>query len=59
MEVTNHGEVVAVLVPPPGPSGLESLRVKKATGNGRFTEIKGVEIDRPSQEILDELRGEK
>jgi len=56
--VTNHGEVVAVLAPPPVPDGPRSIRVRKAIKTGDFHEIEGLEIDQPVQAILDELRGD-
>lgn len=59
LNITNHGQVVAVLMPPPGPSGPSTLRVKKAVRRGGFDEIQGVEIDRPTQEVLDDLRDDR
>ncbi|MFY9809042.1 MAG: type II toxin-antitoxin system prevent-host-death family antitoxin [Pseudonocardiaceae bacterium] len=56
--VTNNGEVVAVLVPPPRAPG-ESLRIRRATVHGGFTELARTEIQEPVQDILDELRGER
>lgn len=57
-EITNHGEVVAVLAPP---SELARLNiVKRATIHGRWDEITPVPYDGPStQEILDELRQDR
>lgn len=51
-EITNHGEVVAVLSPP----GTVPLRVKPATKHGGWADIPRVPATRPTQEILDELR---
>ncbi len=51
-EVTNHGDVVAVLSPP----GTVPLRVKPATKQGGWKEIQRVPALRPTQELLDELR---
>jgi prevent-host-death family protein len=45
IEVTNNGEVVAVLVPPP------RARSRPAHPPGQ--------LDRPVQEVLDDLRGER
>ncbi|MGK2954344.1 MAG: type II toxin-antitoxin system Phd/YefM family antitoxin [Solirubrobacterales bacterium] len=59
INVTNHGEVVAVLVPPPAVKGPRPLRVRKAKRRGGFDQIKSVEIDHPVQEDLDYLRGER
>ena len=58
IEVTNHGTVVAVLVPPAaGPTS--SLRVVPATRPGRFATLSRVHLGRPVQEVLDELRGDR
>lgn len=51
-EITNHGEVVAVLSPP----GTVPLRVRPATKVGGWNDIPRVPATRPTQEILDELR---
>lgn len=51
-EITNHGDVVAVLSPP----GTVPLRVKPATKFGGWADIPRVPATRPTQEILDELR---
>lgn len=52
-EITNHGDVVAVLVPP----GLRSLKVTAATRVGGWSELKPHRAEGPStQEILDDLR---
>lgn len=51
-EITNHGEVVAMLSPP----GTVALRVKPATKRGGWNDIPRVPATRPTQEILDELR---
>lgn len=56
-EITNHGEVVAVL----GPPRAGSLDVvKPATIHGRWDEIHPEPGNgRPTQEILDELREDR
>lgn len=55
-EITNHGEVVAVLSPPTESKPPLDI-VKPATIHGRWDEIRPVTRDGPStQEILDELR---
>lgn len=51
-EITNHGEVVAVLSPP----GTVPLRVRPATRQGGWNDIPRVPALRSTQEILDELR---
>jgi prevent-host-death family protein len=56
--VTNKGEVVAVLVPPPRRSGALQ-RVRRATASGGFSALPRVTIDHPVQEDLDEIRGER
>ena len=56
--VTNNGEVVAVLVPPPRAAGA-SLRIRRATVRGGFAELERTEIQEPVQDVLDELRGDR
>lgn len=51
-EITNHGEVVAVLSPP----GSVPLRIRPATKRGGWKDLPRVPATRPTQEILDELR---
>lgn len=58
IEVTNHGEVVAVLIPPQH-RPLRQLRVRKATRTGKFDEIPTVRRDESVQEALDDLRGDR
>lgn len=55
--ITNHGEVVAVLVPPAG--RRETLRVRRARVRGGFAELGRVRLDTPVQKLLDDLRGER
>jgi len=57
-EITNHGEVVAVLTPP------ESAPRRRLSGRpplviGGFTELTPVELDHPIQHTLDDLRGDR
>jgi prevent-host-death family protein len=59
LTITNHGEVVAVLMPPPDSSRTPSLRMRKAVTRGGFSRLASVEIDHPIQQSLDELRGER
>jgi len=55
-EITNHGEVVAILSPPPG--GNE-LRVRPARTRRRFSELPRVKSDERSEDVLDDLRGDR
>jgi prevent-host-death family protein len=57
-EITNHGEVVALLVPPPR-SGNPPLRSRPARIHGGFAELRRVHLDHPIQEDIDYLRGER
>jgi prevent-host-death family protein len=57
-EITNNGEVVAILVPPPRrPS--PGVRVYPAQVRGGFSELPLVSSDHPVQEDLDDLREER
>jgi prevent-host-death family protein len=57
-EITNHGEVVAVIEPPQARLALEIVR--PATRKGGWRDLKPVKRDGPStQEILDELREDR
>ena len=57
-EITNHGEVVAVIEPPQARLALQV--VKPATRKGGWRDLKPVKRDGPStQEILDELREDR
>lgn len=58
IEISDHGEVVAVLVPP-AQRPRDSLRVHKATRNGGFATLRRAQRARPVQESIDELRGER
>lgn len=55
--ISNHGEVVAVLVPPSG--RRTSLRVRRARVRGGFAGLERVRLGTPVQELLDDLRGER
>lgn len=57
IEVTNHGEVVAVLVPPQRQPG--QLRSRPARRRGGFSQLPRVRIKESTRDILDELRGER
>jgi len=58
IEVTNNGEVVAVLVPP-GRSPIAALRTRVPVVYGGFSELPRVQRAHLTQETLDELRGER
>jgi prevent-host-death family protein len=55
-EITNHGEVVAILSPPDRRSGL---RIRRARHHGRFADLPRVTLTERTQDILDELREER
>ena len=57
-EITNHGEVVAVLCPPAQAMG-EGLRIRAATRRGGFSTLPRAALDHDLQETLDDLRGER
>lgn len=58
IDISNHGEIVAVLVPPAQRSGA-SIRVREARRQGGFTALTRTRIDRPAQESIDDLRGDR
>lgn len=55
-EITNHGEVVALLSPPT--QGMD-LRVRKARVHGGFSQLPLVRRGQSVQDVLDDLRGER
>jgi prevent-host-death family protein len=55
-EITNHGEVVALLTPP-APDGR--LRVRSATSRHPFSQIRRVRRSESTQSALDDLRGDR
>lgn len=55
-EITNHGEVVALLTPP-APDGR--LRVRQATSRTPFSQIRRVRRKETTQSALDDLRGDR
>jgi prevent-host-death family protein len=56
-EITNHGEVMAILIPPSrGPQ--HGLRIRRATHRGGFTTVASVTLDHPVQDTIDDLRGD-
>ncbi len=57
-EISNHGDVVAVLAPPRGGSRLNV--VKPANRTGAWSDIQPEAGNgRPTQEVLDELREDR
>ncbi|MGH3588747.1 MAG: type II toxin-antitoxin system Phd/YefM family antitoxin [Pseudonocardia sp.] len=56
--VTNHGEVVAMLVPPPRRPGTP-MRIRRATARGGFADLPRIALDHPVQDDLDELRDDR
>jgi prevent-host-death family protein len=56
--VTNNGEVVAVLVPPPRRPGAV-LPIRRAAVKGGFADLPRVRLDHPLQDDLDDLRGDR
>lgn len=51
-EITNHGEVVAILAPP----GTVPLRVRPATEHGGWEDLPRYPAKESVQEMLDDLR---
>lgn len=56
--ITNHGDIVAMLVPPT-PDVAPAPRIRRATKKGGFSQIVGVTLDHPTQDDLDYLRGDR
>lgn len=54
-EITNHGEVVAIISPP---TTRPPLRVREAAVKGDYRSIRRVKLDHPVQETIDYLRGD-
>lgn len=57
-EITNHGVVVAELHAP-RQSPLAGVSYRPALIRGRFSELRPVKSDLTTQEIMDELRGDR
>lgn len=55
-EITNHGDVVAVLSPP---SSGTRLRIRQPKVRGGFAGLPRVRRDRPMQTALDDARGDR
>jgi prevent-host-death family protein len=58
ISITNHGEVVAVLVPAGAPSRPQ-LPVRRAIVKGGFGGLVRAQLDHPVQDTIDELRGDR
>lgn len=58
IEVTNHGVVVAVLVPP-ARAQLACTRMVEARRVGGFAQLPRIIAQQPSQATLDDLRGDR
>jgi prevent-host-death family protein len=56
--VTNHGDIVARLVPP-AMDVASAPRIRRATKLGGFSQIVGIQLDHPIQDDLDFLRGDR
>jgi len=57
-EITNHGEVVALLHQPPRAAGA-ALSIRAATRRGGFSTLSRAQVDHDVQAALDDLRGER
>ena len=55
-EITNHGEVVAVLSPP---AGRTELRIRPARVHRGFGELPRTRLTESSEHVLDELRADR
>ncbi len=55
-EITNHGEVVAILSPP---EARPPLRVRPARRSGGFAQLPRVRRVEPARDVLEDLRGER
>jgi prevent-host-death family protein len=58
IEVTNNGEVVAVLIPPPRRPGA-GQRVRRAAVHGGFSALPRATIGHPVQDDLDRIRDDR
>jgi prevent-host-death family protein len=63
IEVTNHGEVVAVLIPPPATAyerlvAAGRVRVSRPGRAERFSDIRACRLERDALDVLAEMRGE-
>jgi prevent-host-death family protein len=55
-EITNHGEVVALLIPP---ASDRRLRVRKATSRRPFSQLQRAQRSDSTQAALADLRGDR
>ena len=55
-EITNHGKVVAILSPP---NSRRELRIRRARSRVRFADLPLVSLTERTQDVLNELRGER
>jgi len=58
IQISNHGEVVAMLVPPTQPAPT-ALRVRHAKKRAGFSDLPRVSTDQSVQELLDDLRADR
>jgi prevent-host-death family protein len=63
IEVTNHGEVVAVLLPPAATPyerllAAGRVRISRPRRAARFSDIRARRSDRDALDVLSEMRGE-
>ena len=58
IRITNHGEVVAVLVPPSEADRI-APHIQPAKIRGGWETIRRVRLDHPVQEDIDYLRGDR
>ena len=58
ISITNHGAVVAILVPPGG-QVRPSLPVRRAAVIGGFGDLVRTALDHPIQDTLDDLHGDR
>lgn len=57
-QITNHGDVVAVLLPAARAAG-DRLRVRAATRRGGFSTLPRTRLGHDVQDALDDLRGDR
>lgn len=57
-EVTNNGEVVAMLTPP-NTAALQGVRFRSALTRGGFSALPRVASDEAVNDVLDDLRSER
>lgn len=57
VEISNHGEVVAIMTPPPRRSIAASIRPARVKGG--FSGLPRVRLGVPVQDSIDDLRGDR